>query len=41
MKELIKELLKNEAIRGFLIGLCMMIVVFLFIHFVLGVKAFE
>ncbi|WP_268876143.1 MULTISPECIES: hypothetical protein [Bacillaceae] len=41
MKEVLQELKKNEAIRGLLIGLCLMIIAFLFIHYGLGIKAFE
>ncbi|WP_281248940.1 hypothetical protein [Bacillus alkalicellulosilyticus] len=39
MREL-KEFMKHEAMVGLYVGMVMMIVVFLFVHFILGIEAF-
>ncbi|WP_257008167.1 hypothetical protein [Bacillus sp. FJAT-45350] len=31
----------KEALNGFIVGLMMMIVVFLFVHYILGIQAFS
>lgn len=41
MKEMLKEILTHESVIGLLVGITMMIIVFLFVHFVLGIKAFS
>ena len=41
MIEKLKGFLAHEAINGLLVGIAMMIVVFLFVHFVIGIKAFS
>ncbi|BAB06685.1 hypothetical protein P4637_17295 [Halalkalibacterium halodurans] len=41
MKQLIKKLFSHESIRGLIIGVGMMIFVFLFVHYILGIKAFK
>lgn len=35
------DYLVKEAIRGLIIGLLLMVFVFLFVHFVLGIQAFS
>lgn len=41
MIQTMKELFANESIKGLFIGILLMTVVFLFVHFVLGIKAFS
>lgn len=41
MKSQFKEFITHESIKGLLFGIVMMVVVFLFVHFVLGIQAFS